>query len=160
MKCSLARFMSTFRDNTSKQTEEDTKGMFPHGCVQKLSDVYRSIESIKYRDFSDMLAGFNTLNKPYRDYCHLRHLGNTEEQALKKLNLKKRPIAGKDQYLLVQREWYQKGYQRIKDLLSNYCERDTRPFYRSIVAFIQAFETLGMGDLLSGYVSLAQARDD
>ncbi|MCP4063501.1 MAG: hypothetical protein GY740_09605 [Gammaproteobacteria bacterium] len=163
LKCSLQKFYDAFLGANDDQDDDDQdneqgKGQFPYCYVRSVAQLDDSVDSIKYRHFNDVLQSGNALDKPHSDYRRLMHLGHDEKTALKMLGgLKRRPLPGREVMARLRLQWRRKGYETVKDLMEAYLVRDIAPLYLSIVRFMAAFETLGLGDMLHSYISLSQA---
>ena len=80
-----------------------------------------------YDDFYTKLKNSNPLDKDYDGFQKLLKTGLTDEQALKKLGLKTKPLTGLEKYNYLKSIWEQEQMSTFRDFLRWYNNKDVVP---------------------------------
>jgi len=119
----------------------EAKSYFPYQLLTSLDDLKIPISEISYEKFMDILCGNkNLLDRDWREYQFLiEKYGLSEEKALKKLNLDKKPDPGLIVYQKLIEEWRGERLTNLGEILKFYLRFDLVPLLKAVQENLKLF---------------------
>ena len=130
------------------------KSKLPYGWLKSLS----CLEETKlppYEDWYSLLREHNILEADHDYYLYLLEEGQSEEQALKTMNLIKPPPTGQELLIELQNLWESNGFKTFRDFLSYYLTQDVKPFLDASERQLKIFQDKYKICIYRDYVSLS-----
>ena len=103
-----------------------------------------------YDDFHSKLKNSNSLDKECDNFQMLLNTGLTEEQALKKLRLKTKPLTGLENYNYLKCIWEQEQMSTYRDFLQWYNNKNVVPTLDTMQKMIEFYHEKGIDMLKLG----------
>ncbi len=110
----------SYKAYLQKYKQDEEKAELPYKIFQSYKDLKRPLP--EYEDFEDELRLTNSLNYDYEMYLSaLQQFDGNSQAALKLLGRKEVPLPGPIVYQNLQKQWSDKGFSCLMDLLKYYC---------------------------------------